>query len=168
MLLRSDGTVVCCGLNGVGQCDVPAPEEGVTYTQVSAGDYFTVLLRSDGEAIAFGENRDGQCDVARLRGDDATIVPNRLIPPDFVVQLSVALHPIQGYEETVGAVLLASCHGMGGELLASLTVSELDVFVASSVAKVLQPGARTLRVVLPDGSLVGANVRWEQLLPGGC
>ena len=169
VLLRSDGTVVCCGENGVGQCDVPAPEEGVTYTQVSAGASFTVLLRSDGEAIAFGANDLGQCDVARRpRGDDAleamtpsrrgvTIVPNRLVAADFVVQLSVEGDAVIG--------LSASCHGMGGELLASLPVLELDGVVTWSVAKVLQLGARTLRLVLPDGSLVGPDVLWEELVP---
>ena len=65
-LLRSDGTVASCGSNRFGQCDVPALEDGLTYTHVAAGDYHTALLRSDGTVTACGNNDDGQCDVPAL------------------------------------------------------------------------------------------------------
>eukprot|EP00931_Biecheleriopsis_adriatica_P092822 TRINITY_DN6659_c0_g1_i2.p1 TRINITY_DN6659_c0_g1~~TRINITY_DN6659_c0_g1_i2.p1 ORF type:complete len:271 (+),score=32.87 TRINITY_DN6659_c0_g1_i2:60-815(+) len=54
LLLRSDGTAVACGDNGQGQCDLPALEEGTTYTQVAAGGSHSLLLRSDGTAVACG------------------------------------------------------------------------------------------------------------------
>ena len=37
-----------------GQCGVLALPGGVTYIQVAAGFFQTVLLRSDGTAVAFG------------------------------------------------------------------------------------------------------------------
>jgi alpha-tubulin suppressor-like RCC1 family protein len=40
--------------------------DGVTYTQVSAGGYHTVLLRSDGCAVACGWNVRGQCNIPPL------------------------------------------------------------------------------------------------------
>ena len=36
VLLRSDGCAVACGDNECGQCDIPALDDDVTYTQVSA------------------------------------------------------------------------------------------------------------------------------------
>ena len=44
----------------------PPWDEGVSYTQVSAGVDLTVLLRSDGRAIACGNNFFGQCNVPPL------------------------------------------------------------------------------------------------------
>merc|ERR1712172_394690 len=35
VLLRSDGTAVACGANGVGQCRIPAPEDGVFFVPTS-------------------------------------------------------------------------------------------------------------------------------------
>ena len=63
VLLRSDGTAVTCGDNCLGQCDVPALVEGVTYTQVDTGRNHTVLLASDGTAVACGSNIYGACNV---------------------------------------------------------------------------------------------------------
>ncbi|CAK9056746.1 unnamed protein product [Durusdinium trenchii] len=40
--------------------------EGVAYTQVSAGGYHSVLLRSDGSAVACGFNDHGQCKIPPL------------------------------------------------------------------------------------------------------
>ena len=37
------------------------------YTQVSAGDWHTVLLRSDGAAIACGRNDHGECGIPSLK-----------------------------------------------------------------------------------------------------
>ena len=44
----------------------PALDEGVTYTQVSAGFGHTVLLRSDGRAVACGNNSLLQCKIPAL------------------------------------------------------------------------------------------------------
>jgi hypothetical protein len=37
LLLRSDGCAVACVWNFRGECDIPPLDEGVKYTQVSAG-----------------------------------------------------------------------------------------------------------------------------------
>ncbi|CAK0881885.1 unnamed protein product [Prorocentrum cordatum] len=67
-LLRSDGTAVAFGENHNGQCNVPALDGGLSYTQVAAGSAHTALLRSDGTAVAFGANHSGQCNVPALDG----------------------------------------------------------------------------------------------------
>ena len=41
---RNDGSAVACGHNFGGQCNIPPLDEGMSYTQVSAGRYHTVLL----------------------------------------------------------------------------------------------------------------------------
>ena len=68
MLLRSDGQAVACGFISHGQCNVPPLDEGLSYSQVSAGVSHTVLLRSDGEAVACGSNLDGKCKIPPLNG----------------------------------------------------------------------------------------------------
>jgi alpha-tubulin suppressor-like RCC1 family protein len=54
VLLKSDGTVVACGANNHGQCDIPAAGEDLKYTQVAATHRHTVALKSDGMAVACG------------------------------------------------------------------------------------------------------------------
>jgi len=54
---------VAFGWNTHGQCNIPALDEGRTYTQVAAGWYHTVLLRSDGTAIACGQKVGGLCNI---------------------------------------------------------------------------------------------------------
>ncbi|CAK0881390.1 unnamed protein product [Prorocentrum cordatum] len=68
VLLRSDGTAVAFGANLYDQCNVPALDGGLSYTQVAAGYLHTVLLRSDGTAVACGANDRGQCSVPALDG----------------------------------------------------------------------------------------------------
>ncbi|MBQ3276498.1 MAG: hypothetical protein IJH47_05515 [Oscillospiraceae bacterium] len=58
--LRSDGTVLACGDDSFGQCDVAAWTE---ITAVAAGAYHTVGLRADGTVAAVGRNSEHQCDV---------------------------------------------------------------------------------------------------------
>ncbi|WP_053086809.1 putative Ig domain-containing protein [Mycolicibacterium aurum] len=63
------GTVnnaVAFGRNPQGQNTIPALPAGITYTQVAANEYHTVLLRSDGTAIAVGRNSEGQNDIPEL------------------------------------------------------------------------------------------------------
>ncbi|CAK0789542.1 unnamed protein product [Prorocentrum cordatum] len=63
VLLRSDGVAVAVGARSWGQCDIPALDEGLTYTQIAAGGTHTLLLRSDGAAVACGRNDAGQCSI---------------------------------------------------------------------------------------------------------
>ena len=67
VLLRNDGCAVAFGNNSDHeQCSIPPLDDGMMYTQVSAGHRHTVLLKNDGSAIAFGDNRGGQCDLPPL------------------------------------------------------------------------------------------------------
>ena len=59
--VRSDGYLVCFGLNIYGQCDVPTDLGAVV--AVSANDHLTCATRLDGQLVCFGLNDDGQCDV---------------------------------------------------------------------------------------------------------
>ena len=49
---------------------VAAPDEGVSFIQLSCGDRHVVILRSDGRALATGNNDYGQCDVPELVGGE--------------------------------------------------------------------------------------------------
>ena len=74
VLLRSDGSAVAFGINVEGQCNIPKLEQGVSYTQVSAGFAIpdshtfshTVLLRSDGRTVACGYDHYTQCQIPAL------------------------------------------------------------------------------------------------------
>ena len=47
-------------------CNIPLLDEGISYTEVSAGSFHTVLLRSGGTAVACGRNDDGRCNIPLL------------------------------------------------------------------------------------------------------
>ena len=64
MLLRSDGSAVAIKWNE--DRDIPALDDGLEYTPISAGYVHTVLLRSDGCAVAIGANDNGQCHIPAL------------------------------------------------------------------------------------------------------
>ena len=63
--LRSDGTVVACGDNGYGQCDVSGWSDIVA---VSAAGFLTVGLKADGSAVACGDGVVSECDVSEWSG----------------------------------------------------------------------------------------------------
>ena len=84
LLFKSDGTAAAFGCNGHGLCYIPGPPEGITYTQVAAGDEHTVLLKSDGTAAAFG---DGQCNIPAL-ADGIKYTSNEGMPPGMDMQHS--------------------------------------------------------------------------------
>ena len=58
--LKQDGTVVTCGNNTNGQCNV---ENWKDIIAISAGDNHTIGLKKDGTVVACGDNSIGQCDV---------------------------------------------------------------------------------------------------------
>ena len=62
--LKSDGTVVACGVNRYGQCDLSGWTDIVA---ISAGNDHTVGLRRDGTVVAKGNNESGQCDVSHWK-----------------------------------------------------------------------------------------------------
>ena len=91
ILLKSDGTAASFGENEYGQCDIPGPPEGITYTQVAAGLGHTVLLKSDGTAAAFGGNYHGQCNIPAL-ADGVKYTSNEGMP-----RTVLSLHFGNGY-----------------------------------------------------------------------
>ncbi len=60
--LKADGTVVACGNNDNGQCDVSHWHDIVS---ISAGNCHTVGLKADGTIVACGNNYYGQCNVSK-------------------------------------------------------------------------------------------------------
>ncbi len=58
--LMQDGTVVACGDNSKGQCDVTDWKDIVS---ISAGENHTIGLKTDGTVIACGDNSFGQCNI---------------------------------------------------------------------------------------------------------
>ena len=62
--LKSDGSVLACGRNDAGQCDVQS-WRGVT--QIAAGAMHTAALLEDGTVVAAGDNTYGQCDTGAWR-----------------------------------------------------------------------------------------------------
>ena len=62
--LCEDGSVVACGDNSCGQCDVSALHD---VTAVAAGAYHTVALHRDGTVSAVGRSSEKQCDTSSWR-----------------------------------------------------------------------------------------------------
>lgn len=58
--LKADGTVLACGDNRYGQCDV---SQWSKVKAVAAGAYHSVALLEDGTVQAAGRGSEGQCDV---------------------------------------------------------------------------------------------------------
>lgn len=56
--LRSDGSVLACGDNGFGQCDVGSWTD---VRAVAAGAYHTAALLADGSVVCTGRSSEGQC-----------------------------------------------------------------------------------------------------------
>lgn len=61
---KSDGTVVACGDNTYGQCEV---ESWRGVKAVCAGAYHTAALLEDGTVAAVGRNDEGQCETSDWR-----------------------------------------------------------------------------------------------------
>ena len=62
--LRRDGTVLACGDNSYGECDVSAWRH---VKAICAGAYHTVGLLEDGTVVAAGRSDEGQCEVGEWR-----------------------------------------------------------------------------------------------------
>ena len=165
MLLRSDGQAVACGDNSDRQCNIPPWDEGLSYSQVSAGARYTVLIRSDGRAVACGRNTCGQCNIPSLSSwrdvlrfgfaspsyryicDSTTFA---MLGKDRVVQVDFLL-------EGDGGVIL-TCVGLDGleVLRLKAQTSDRTVDVCSRVARELDTTVQNLRMVLPDARLLTA------------
>ena len=62
--LKSDGTVLACGDNSCGQCEV---KDWRRVKAVCAGAYHTAALFEDGTVAAVGRGDEGQCDTREWR-----------------------------------------------------------------------------------------------------
>ena len=148
VLLRSDGTAVACGSNGAGQCNLPALDEGLTYTQVAAGDGHTLLLRSDGRAVACGANYFGQCNLPALDGG-LTYVSSGQSLPALVLQASfdgASIHFV-----TLGGEELCHIEAAATERLADLHAQLMhEIGSMHSRVDVVLPGGELLSRILSE------------------
>ena len=65
MICAAGAWHIACG-QWCGQANVPQPEEGSWYTQISCGDDHTVFLQNDDPVISCGMDKQGQCAIPRL------------------------------------------------------------------------------------------------------
>ena len=141
VLLKSDGTAAPFGENWCGQCNIPGPPEGITYTQVAAGDEHTVLLKSDGTAAAFGGNCHGQCNIPAL-ADGVKYTSHEGMP-----RTVLSLHFGNGYA--------AFCL-LNGEERLRIEVNAADSFSDLRLRYVqgMEAAHGRFNVVLPTGTLL--------------
>ena len=66
LALKSDGTVVCWGINVSGESTPPAGLSGVSW--VAAGGNHSCAVKSDGTAVCWGNDISGQCTVPTASG----------------------------------------------------------------------------------------------------
>lgn len=62
--VKSDGTVVACGSNDYGQCNVAGWKDVVA---AACGYNHTVGIKKDGSILTAGANNDGQCDISMCK-----------------------------------------------------------------------------------------------------
>ena len=128
-------------------------DDGLTYLQVSAGGFHTVLLRSDGIAVTCGTCEGhgfqtltpdaGTCYVSDMRPD---ICRDRVLQLDCVCQ---------------DDSMVLTCSGFNGEEVISLNVSPSDLAwkIHKRIAREFTVPLESLRLVLPDGQLLSSVCR---------
>jgi hypothetical protein len=154
VLLQSDGNAVVIGGNGSGQCNIPPLDEGLAYTQVSAGGGrcgHTVLLRSDGSAVAVGDNTKGQCNIPSPR-PGVCYISDVTCGRDLALQLDFV-------HKDDAAMLI--CSTLAGEERLRLTARGVDSAweTHKSIARELKMNLWNLHLVLPDGQLLAKVCR---------
>ena len=153
VLLRSDGSAAACGMNDDGECNIPALEdEEIHYTQVSAGMCHTVLLRNDGHAVACGLNIEGQCNIPTATAKGYRWQSHMPLGKDLILQLHLEM------TSHCGAGFRLICSNLAGDQLHSLNANRSDLAskTLKQIADDLMVHLPNLRVVLPDGQLLGA------------
>jgi hypothetical protein len=66
--LKSDGSIVAWGINGRGECNVPAPNSDFVAVFAGVGEY-SLGLKSNGSVVGWGDNRFGICNVPAPNSD---------------------------------------------------------------------------------------------------
>ena len=141
------------GGNGSGQCNIPPLDEGLAYTQISAGGYdHTVLLRSDGNAVAVGHNEDGQCNIP-LPEPGIRFVGDLTCGRDSALQLEFV-----GEDDNTVTLI---CSTLVGEERLHLTARGDDSAwqTHKRIARELNANLPNLHLVLPDGQLLAKFCR---------
>eukprot|EP00438_Fugacium_kawagutii_P036327 Skav220739 [mRNA] locus=scaffold2753:325557:325994:- [translate_table: standard] len=121
----------------------------MSYTQVSADYSHTVLLRSDGKAVACGGNFSGQCNIPALEVGTSYISDPTL---DRALVLQMDLNDSSD-DDSVTVV----CSSLAGEeqlrFQADVTDSAWETHKRIAIKSHVR--LHCLRVVLPDGQLLG-------------
>eukprot|EP00438_Fugacium_kawagutii_P009689 Skav208645 [mRNA] locus=scaffold1081:194309:194737:- [translate_table: standard] len=123
----------------------------MSYTQVSAGIYHSVLLRSDGNALACGENESGECNI--LPPEPGVIYVSDLpAARTIAVQLDV---------DCCDDALTLRCSSLAGEERLRLNASRSDLVweAHKRIAVALGVSLQSLRVVMQDGQLLAEVYR---------
>ena len=151
VLLRSDGRAVAIGDNACGQCNIPRLDEELAYTRISAGFHHTVLLCSDGRALAIGKNEDGQCNIP-LPLAGIRYIDDVAFDTDLALQLE-----LDSQEDEITLI----CSTLAGEECCRLFAKGVDSAweTHKRIARELNMNLLNLRLVLPDGQLLGKICR---------
>jgi len=72
------GTLVCFGLNDVGQCDVPSDLGHVRAVAAGPSSCRTCAVQTDGTLDCFGTNNHGQCNVPSVLGPVTAVAASDL------------------------------------------------------------------------------------------
>ena len=152
--LRADGSVVCWGNNGNGQCRVPS-EMGTSanpLAQVSAGKLHTAGILSDGSVACWGNNTQNQCTVPSGLG--TTENP--------VVQIAA------GFWHTVAVHSDGSVACWGSDTYGQCSIPSSVGTPAKPVLQVVAGSFHTV-ALLADGSVAcwGSNVSGQCAVPSG-
>ena len=155
--LRSDGTVLACGDNAQGQCDVSGWTD---VRQVAAGALHSLGLRSDGTVLACGDNAYGQCDVSDWSGITA-IAANAygsfgLRADGTVVATQQYADLVSGWHDVTrlsGGSYSAGCLYGQGSMLCTHKAAQLGM---SSALTDLSVCGAVSASILADGTLVSS------------
>ena len=151
MLIRSDGCAVAVGDNPYEQCNIPPLNEGMTYTQVAAGAYHTVLLRSDGCAVAIGDINFEKCNIVSPE-PGIRYISDRTHGRDLALQLELV-----GEDDAI----TLTCSTLVGEERFRLTAQGIDSAweTHKRIARDLNVNLANLHLMLPDGQLLARICR---------
>merc|ERR1712008_25848 len=131
--------------------------DGVTYSQVSAEIYHSLLLRSDGRVVASGCNDSGQCTIPSLHTHRLSCkqAARRYIP-DASLSRSGNNRVFQLSFSRSEHGISITCTSLAGEVLCKLMCHEdgLIVDVPARIAEEISVPQQDLRLVMPNGQLM--------------
>ena len=159
LVLSSDGQVAGLGENCFEQCQVPWTPVGVSYTEIDAYGFHSVLLRSDGLVVFRGETQLFQRDLLAVTCSRHYVEAKQC--RDYVVQLHVSLLDFSH----VGVVRpCAIVRDLRGELLATWCVTCFESRVQQDIEARLAPTGHRIRIVTTAMGLLSLEAAWWHLL----